>query len=96
MPVHASSLASPLQLFRDGILRSLSLSDLDDSSSGFAMVLIDDYPETLHLEDYITIEHIESMNKVILLTGNCGCCIFNGVIYLLIIQDMCMSSLHFQ
>ncbi|HMT52690.1 MAG: polysulfide reductase NrfD [Saprospiraceae bacterium] len=39
--------------------------------SGFAMVLtlMIITRKLLHLEDYITIEHIESMNKVILLTG---------------------------
>ncbi|MBK8389555.1 MAG: polysulfide reductase NrfD [Saprospiraceae bacterium] len=39
--------------------------------SGFAMVqtLMLVTRKVLHLEDYITIEHIESMNKVILLTG---------------------------
>ena len=40
--------------------------------SGFAMVLtlMLIARKVLHLEDYITIEHIESMNKVILLTGS--------------------------
>ncbi|MBP6446898.1 MAG: NrfD/PsrC family molybdoenzyme membrane anchor subunit [Saprospiraceae bacterium] len=39
--------------------------------SGFAMVLtlMIITRKLLHLEDYITVEHIESMNKVILLTG---------------------------
>ena len=39
--------------------------------SGFAMVLtlMIITRKILHLEDYITVEHIESMNKVILLTG---------------------------
>jgi len=39
--------------------------------SGFAMVLtlMLIARKVLHLEDYITMEHIESMNKVILLTG---------------------------
>ncbi len=39
--------------------------------SGFAMVLtlMIITRKLFHLEDYITIEHIESMNKVILLTG---------------------------
>jgi len=39
--------------------------------SGFAMVLtlMIITRKVLHLEDYITVEHIESMNKVILLTG---------------------------
>ena len=40
--------------------------------SGFAMVLtlMLITRKVLNLEDYITIEHIESMNKVILLTGS--------------------------
>ncbi|MBT8218245.1 MAG: polysulfide reductase NrfD [Bacteroidia bacterium] len=40
--------------------------------SGFAMVLtlMLITRKVLHIEDYITIEHIESMNKVILLTGS--------------------------
>jgi len=40
--------------------------------SGFAMVLtlMLIARKVLHLEDYITIEHVESMNKVILLTGS--------------------------
>jgi Ni/Fe-hydrogenase subunit HybB-like protein len=40
--------------------------------SGFAMVLtlMIVTRKVLHLEDYITINHIESMNKVITLTGN--------------------------
>ena len=39
--------------------------------SGFAMVLtlMLITRKLLHLEDYITVEHVESMNKVILLTG---------------------------
>jgi Ni/Fe-hydrogenase subunit HybB-like protein len=39
--------------------------------SGFAMVLtlMIITRKLLHLEDYITVEHVESMNKVILLTG---------------------------
>jgi len=39
--------------------------------SGFAMVLtlMIITRKLLHLEDYITVEHVESMNKIILLTG---------------------------
>jgi Ni/Fe-hydrogenase subunit HybB-like protein len=40
--------------------------------SGFAMVLtlMIITRKTFHLEDYITLEHVESMNKVIILTGS--------------------------
>ncbi|MCE2788838.1 MAG: polysulfide reductase NrfD [Saprospiraceae bacterium] len=43
--------------------------------SGFAMVLtlMLITRKLLHLEDYITVEHVESMNKVILLTGTIVC-----------------------
>ncbi len=49
--------------------------------SGFAMVqsLLIITRKVLHLEDYITIGHIEAMNKVIVLTGSIvGCAYFTN------------------
>ena len=55
--------------------------------SGFAMVqsLLIITRKVLHLEDYITVGHIEAMNKVIVLTGSIvGYCLSNRIVYCMV------------
>ena len=55
--------------------------------SGFAMVqtLLIIVRKVLKLQDYITIGHIEAMNKVIVLTGSyCGYCIPNRIVHCMV------------